>query len=733
MAGQHDDVAPGSRKKVAILGGGMAGLTTAIELTATPELRAAFDVTIYQLGWRLGGKCATGRNQNVADRIQEHGLHLWFGGYDNAFSMLGACYEELDRPPGTALRTIEDAFEPLDVGVLYDDYGGRWSTIINEMPPNVDRPGTPGPRPIIFDIVLNCVDEVTRWLHDRIGPPTSKPVETTHLVSLPKWLHAPLSAVGVELRWFGNHMESAMLHAAAVLTARHADADGSLGDDHTVIAKLLALFRGWLWEHKAKDHLDDDAVRHTFTKADTFLTIVIGILDDDLLHRGFDTVNNVEFRTWLTTHGAQAVTLDGPLVRSFYSQVFAPNLGPSVLDLDAGKVWNTVDHPGELAAGITALVAIGEYLAYRGAVLWKPTAGFAEAVVTPMYDLLLARGVTVEFFHRVDALGLAADRTTVETIAMTLQVAQASANPYDPTVPVGGIDCWPHQPLWDQLANGSTLEQEGVDFERGEVDPRTARSTTLILGQDFDIAVLAISAAALPPICREILADENNPRFTAMLANTHTVMTQAFQVWSNRTVEQLQWPYPEAVASAFTEPLDTYSDMTELRNRESWLASDDVQSIGYFCGVLFDTDDNSPAAADSRARDGALEYLGQHITTQWPGAVDPVTGGFDWSTLVDRSNAAGPARLDAQFVRANYELTERYVQTPPNSIQFRLRADESGYPNLILAGDWTQNGLNVGSVEATVMSGMLASRAISGVPAKMAREGELYRTTPGEG
>ena len=51
---------PASRQKVAILGGGMAGLTTALELTATAELRATFEVTIYQLGWRLGGKCATG-------------------------------------------------------------------------------------------------------------------------------------------------------------------------------------------------------------------------------------------------------------------------------------------------------------------------------------------------------------------------------------------------------------------------------------------------------------------------------------------------------------------------------------------------------------------------------------------------------------------------------------------------------------------------------------------------
>ena len=48
-------------KKIAILGGGIAGLTTALHLSATPELRAQHEITIYQMGWRLGGKCATGR------------------------------------------------------------------------------------------------------------------------------------------------------------------------------------------------------------------------------------------------------------------------------------------------------------------------------------------------------------------------------------------------------------------------------------------------------------------------------------------------------------------------------------------------------------------------------------------------------------------------------------------------------------------------------------------------
>jgi uncharacterized protein with NAD-binding domain and iron-sulfur cluster len=56
------------------------------------------------------------------------------------------------------------------------------------------------------------------------------------------------------------------------------------------------------------------------------------------------------------------------------------------------------------------------------------------------------------------------------------------------------------------------------------------------------------------------------------------------------------------------------------------------------------------------------------------------------------------------------------------STQYRLRSDQSGFTNLYLAGDWTRNGLNAGCVEAAVMSGMQASRAICGSPTQIIGE-----------
>ena len=73
----------------------MAGLSAAWRLSE-PGWRDRFEsITVYQRGWRLGGKGASSRGDN--GRIEEHGLHIWLGSYENAFALLRECYAELDR------------------------------------------------------------------------------------------------------------------------------------------------------------------------------------------------------------------------------------------------------------------------------------------------------------------------------------------------------------------------------------------------------------------------------------------------------------------------------------------------------------------------------------------------------------------------------------------------------------------------------------------------------------
>ena len=114
---------------MAILGGGQAALTVALQLTdpANPK-HDDYDITIYQLGWRLGGKGATGRPVDrswAAERIEEHGLHTWFGFYDNSFRQMRDVFEELDRPAATPLATFDEAFEGVNEMVFVEDIEGQ--------------------------------------------------------------------------------------------------------------------------------------------------------------------------------------------------------------------------------------------------------------------------------------------------------------------------------------------------------------------------------------------------------------------------------------------------------------------------------------------------------------------------------------------------------------------------------------------------------------------------------
>ena len=80
------------KKKIAILGGGMASLSTAYALTNESGWEEKYEITLYQLGWRLGGKTTTGRGPH--DRIEEHGIHILQGWYDTTFTLLRAVFDE---------------------------------------------------------------------------------------------------------------------------------------------------------------------------------------------------------------------------------------------------------------------------------------------------------------------------------------------------------------------------------------------------------------------------------------------------------------------------------------------------------------------------------------------------------------------------------------------------------------------------------------------------------------
>ena len=154
-----------NRKGIAILGGGMSALVTAFELTRDDDWRDRYGpITVYQLGWRLGGKGASAPNRGKFDRIEEHGLHLFFGFYENACRVMRDCYRELGRPLGTPLATWQDAFKGQNFIVFEEEIDGEWQRWPIDFP---ERDGLPGDGKV-FPKSWRYVQLILKWLADQV-------------------------------------------------------------------------------------------------------------------------------------------------------------------------------------------------------------------------------------------------------------------------------------------------------------------------------------------------------------------------------------------------------------------------------------------------------------------------------------------------------------------------------------------------------------------------------------
>ncbi|MDQ3781363.1 MAG: FAD-dependent oxidoreductase, partial [Actinomycetota bacterium] len=231
-------------------------------------------------------------------------------------------------------------------------------------------------------------------------------------------------------------------------------------------------------------------------------------------------------------------------------------------------------------------------------------------------------------------------------------------------------------------------------------------------GDDFEVAVLAVSVGMIPHVCRHIVSAD--ARWDAMVRNIGTVATQSFQLWLDADERALGWEGPVGITlSGFAAPFDTWASMSHLLSRESWDGLHPPRAVAYFCGSLADEAAAAgPAAADAAVRAAAIGFLDRHIGDLWADAVDG-DGRFRWELLHDPAGAPpGPERFANQYWRANIDPSDRYVQSLPGTDRHRIRPDDSGYDNLLLAGDWTDCGLNAGCIEAATRSGVLAAAAI---------------------
>jgi uncharacterized protein with NAD-binding domain and iron-sulfur cluster len=726
-----------TKKKIVILGGGMGAMVTAFELTSQPNWQDLYDITLYQLGWRLGGKGASGRNMTAHKfyepdyRIQEHGFHIFFGFYANTFRVMKECYDALGNEEGT-FQGIENAFQPHSFIVFEDqDKHGRWVPWNLHFPyfknkfPWSDRDvevGSP------WDYILKMLEFM---LHKHSDSPHLDSLASTSRIELdPK-----LEPIALELlQQVAKRLETPtenllsrsdreiLAHAHQFAHSLPNDIQHHSSEDHKALSWLLERFTK-LARQKLENAIAKLEEKFDRPLIDAMRLLIIfnlgyaiarGILVNKIFNwQSFNDLDQHDFRTWVGNNGAWPETANSVLVEVMYDLLLAFPGGIATRE------------NGQLGAAATVRWIWRMIFTYKGAIMWKMNAGMGDTIFAPFYIELKKRGVKFEFFHRVTNLSLNPGQNGIAKVEMSRQVTLK--NPelgYNPLISVKDLLCWPSEPLYEQIVEGEQLKNNQIDLESFWTPWKDVEKVTLNYEEDFDIVVLGISIGAFPFICQELI--KAKIEWQQMVENVQTVTTQGGQLWLQPTLKELGWTEDSPVMGTYVEPLDTYADMTHLIERENWPADRSPKNIAYFTGVMEDpgipdaSNYNFPAQQQQKISGQAIDWLNKNTAPLWPNATTKENPqGLNWNLLVDLENEQGQQRFYSQFWRVNITPSERYVLSVPGSYQFRLRADSSrwdnrsrGFNNLYLTGDWVDNSFNSGCIEATTMAGMQASRAI---------------------
>ena len=307
--------------KVAIIGGGCAGVAAAFELTR-PEHGGRYQVTVYQLGWRLGGKGASGRGP--AGRIEEHGLHLWMGFYENAFRLVRECYAELKRDPSTCpIADWRDAFAPAPcVGVTERTPDGEWLPWMGHFSRNDGLPGDPDPPGVRWTVAdyVRRLAGLVRVLLESLRARGGGWYQAEQRVGAgPEEVLARVTRI---LRYGEMATLAAMVEAVALLETMTGSLSGY--PENIVLRFLDALATNARAQLEALTAADAEA-RRLWTMVDITLATVRGILRSGLVTdpRGFDAIDEYDCREWLRLNGASENSVTSGFVRALYDLVFA--------------------------------------------------------------------------------------------------------------------------------------------------------------------------------------------------------------------------------------------------------------------------------------------------------------------------------------------------------------------------------------------------------------------------
>ena len=716
--------------KVAIVGGGMAGMSTAWELCRQNEAKNAsecYEITVYERSARLGGKGASTRDDE--GRILEHGLHVWLGFYENAFAIMRECYSEVamrgwgpDGKVGEILPhgSFDEAFIPEPhIGVASRRRSGDLEVWSGMLPLMKGQPGEPldvDTNPFtLWAYLARCLGLVRALMQSMLAPaqgeaapgdPRPDGRSTSDEAQELDFSFDALRSPSVLLDHMVRMMRVGVLASTAGLLQGVTIFESWLRERNPApqSSRTILKFVEALAAQTRKQLRDfvaiDEEVRRKTEIIDIVMTVLVGLYRDKVFFsdKGLDAINHIDYRKWLMDHGATKTSLESPFITGIYDLVFAYRNGDR-------------KRPA-LAAGQALRGALRMFFSYRGAMFWRMASGMGDAVFAPLYKVLADKGVKFRFCHELKQIKFAEVPTGKIVRSVRFRVNDDVGDPLD------RFGCWPNAPRTPREPVAFTLSYD--DSEDGSGNSRTS----------FDAVVFATGIEPLEKAAGAELRKVLPSKWDAMCKHVKTVATQSAQVWLSKDLQQLGWNRGTVIVSSLGAPFETWADMTRTlaseqahrRNAAKTPAPANRQprSVAYFCGVLADkvAADKAPDVVKANAR----AMLEENLKPIWPAAYKAASNGKKALTPLDAvvdpngKKPPGPDNFDAQHFKANIEGSDRYTQSLPGSIEFRISPLDPTVLNMTLAGDWTDCGFNAGCIEAAAMSGRLAAHAISGKP-----------------